>query len=376
MAAEPQFTAPFPPSTAPPAVITVQEPTSRLPSFLSPLTNLIEKIDHARDRLALPEPGKFEDLGREVKLTHLSNYTFDGARADLSKTLSQVPAFQVTHSFALGSNGGPMGGISPGTYNFGAVYATSKTFLQGMVDNEGSITGRFNYGWSPNNTTKLAMQLPSSPTAPSMLSVEHDRVGKDYTLSLKSYNPSPVDLTGSYIAAYLQSLTPHFAVGVETLYQRPTPEVEDCSIGYMAKYHNVQKDQMGQTLKGSWIATGQIMSQGIWQATYWKKLAERVDAGVDLMVIPALDPRERKAVATAGVKYDFRMATFRGQVDSTGKVSALLEQRFSPAFAFLVAGEIDQVKNTSKFGVGIQVDSASEEAISSSEASLPITPPL
>ena len=67
MAAEPQFTAPFPPSTAPPAVITVQEPTSRLPSFLSPLTNLIEKIDHARDRLALPEPGKFEDLGREVK---------------------------------------------------------------------------------------------------------------------------------------------------------------------------------------------------------------------------------------------------------------------------------------------------------------------
>jgi hypothetical protein len=35
--------------------------------LLSPLTNLIERIDHARDRLALPEPGKFEDLGREVK---------------------------------------------------------------------------------------------------------------------------------------------------------------------------------------------------------------------------------------------------------------------------------------------------------------------
>ncbi|GAA5952381.1 hypothetical protein JCM3765_001955 [Sporobolomyces pararoseus] len=379
MAAEPQFTAPFPPTTASgvPQVVPVQEAPSRLPSFLSPLTNLIDRIDQARDRLALPEPGKFEDLGREVRLTHLSDYTFDGARADLSKTLSQVPAFQVTHSFALGSNGGPMGGISPGTYKFGAVYATSKTFLQGMVDNEGSITGRFNYGWSPNNTTKFAMQLPSSPTAPSMLSVEHDRVGKDYTLSLKSYNPSPVDLTGSYIAAYLQSLTPHFAVGVETLYQRPTPEVEDCSIGYMAKYHVIEKDSMGQMLKGSWIATGQLMSQGIWQATYWKKLAERVDAGVDLMVIPALDPRERKAVATAGVKYDFRMATFRGQVDSTGKVAALLEQRFSPAFAFLVAGEIDQVKNTSKFGVGIQVDSASEEAMESAQNLGPqVAPPL
>lgn len=64
------------------------------------------------------------NAGRAV--THLTNYTFDGARADLAKTLSQVPAFQVTHSFAAGSQGGPMGGINPGTYNFGAVFATSK----------------------------------------------------------------------------------------------------------------------------------------------------------------------------------------------------------------------------------------------------------
>ena len=177
-----------------------------------------------------------------------------------------------------------------------------------------------------------------------MFALEHDRVGKDYTLSLKSYNPSPADFTGSYMAAYLQSLTPHFAVGVETLYQRPTPDMEDCSIGYMAKWHDVKKDEGGNPLKDSWIATAQVMSQGIWQATYWKKLAERIDAGVDLVVVPALNPRERKAVATVGAKYDFRMSTFRGQVDSTGKVSALLEQRLSPAFALGLAGEIDHVK--------------------------------
>jgi mitochondrial import receptor subunit TOM40 len=175
-----------------------------------------------------------------------------------------------------------------------------------------------------------------------MLSVEHDRVGKDYSLSLKTFNPQPADLTGTYLASYLQSLTPHLALGVEAVYQRPTPEIEDCSVGYMAKYHNVRKDEQGQPMKDSWIATAQILSQGMWQATYWKKLAERVDAGVDLVVQPALDPRQRKAVATAGVKYDFRMATFRGQVDSDGKVSALLEQRLSPAFAFLVAGEMGE----------------------------------
>ncbi|KPV74985.1 uncharacterized protein RHOBADRAFT_53899 [Rhodotorula graminis WP1] len=370
MAAVPQFTAPFPGSVVP-------EPTyaGALPSWLAPVGSILDRFEAARERLNLPEPGKHEDLGREVKLTHLTNYTFDGARADLSKTLSQVPAFQVTHSFAMGGSAGPMGGINPGTYNFGAVFATSKVFMQGMVDNEGSVTGRLNYGWSPRDTTKASVQLAAGAAAPSMFSLEHDRVGKDYTLSLKSYNPSPADFTGSYIAAYLQSLTPHFAVGVETLYQRPTPDMEDCSVGYIAKWHDVKKDEQGQAAKDSWIATAQIMSQGIWQATYWKKLAANIDAGVDLICVPALNPRERKAVATAGVKYDFRQATFRGQADSTGKVSALLEQRLSPAFAFNVAGEIDHVKQTSKFGVGLSLESASEEAMAAAMNAGPQGPP-
>ncbi len=57
-----------------------------------------------------------------------------------------------------------------------------------------------------------------------------------------------------------------------------------------------------------------------------------------------LGPAKREAVATLGAKYDFRMATFRGQVDSNGKVGMLLEQRFTPAFAFMVGGEIDHAK--------------------------------
>lgn len=149
-----------------------------LPSWLSPIGSALDSLAARRDALNLPDPGKAEDLGREVKseftrtmirltlgvlcgllhcidaddfldsfvpvalsifcnsflaaitllcdtaVTHLTNYTFDGARADLSKVLSQVPAFQVTHSFAAGSQG--QMGPSPGTYSFGAVYATSQ----------------------------------------------------------------------------------------------------------------------------------------------------------------------------------------------------------------------------------------------------------
>ena len=56
--------------------------------------------------------------------------------------------------------------------------------------------------------------------------------------------------------------------------------------------------------------------------------------------------------------YEYRPATFRGQVDSTGKVAAYLEHRLNPIMSFLLSGEIDHAKNTSKFGVGFQLDTA------------------
>lgn len=52
-------------------------------------------------------------------VTHLTNFMFDGARADLSKNLSINPAFQISHSFNLGSQ------VAAPSYNFGAVYATN-----------------------------------------------------------------------------------------------------------------------------------------------------------------------------------------------------------------------------------------------------------
>jgi mitochondrial import receptor subunit TOM40 len=56
--------------------------------------------------------------------THLTNFIFDGARADLMKGLSMDPAFQVTHSFQLASQS------APPTYSFGALFANAKVGLQ------------------------------------------------------------------------------------------------------------------------------------------------------------------------------------------------------------------------------------------------------
>ncbi|KAM6500513.1 Eukaryotic porin/Tom40 [Amanita muscaria] len=309
--------------------------------FLGSISRVYDRLSTWRAGLGLPQPGNVENLQKEVKTTHLSNYMFDGARADLTKSLSMNPLFQVTHSFALGSQ------TLPASYNFAAIFANPKLFLQGGVDHDGNVNARLNHGWTPNNVTKAQGQF-SSQAGHNMIQLEHDYQGRDYSLNLKAVNPWPADLTGIYIGGYLQSVTKNLALGFETLYQRPSPEMSETSTSYVAKYTGNDKN---------WIATAHLQPAGMLQASYWQKLSEKVDVAADLQVI--LAPTRRDALATLGAKYDLRLSTFRAQVDSTGKVSALLEQRFTPAFAFLVSGEIDHFKNAAKVGVGVMIESSS-----------------
>ncbi|KAF8599035.1 hypothetical protein BDV93DRAFT_560690 [Ceratobasidium sp. AG-I] len=356
---------------SPPETIVTSSPLAALASAASPFVNSYGRFASWRSGLGLTNPGTTENMQREVKMTHATNHLFDGARADLSKALSFNPAFQVTHSFNLASY------TQPATYNFGAVFANGDFFMQGGTDHEGNVTGRINRGWTSNNTTKAQMQIANSPNAQSMLQVEQDYQGQDYSLNLKAINPSPIDGTGIYVGSYLQSITPRLALGFETVHQRVGPGMAESMTSYLLRWTSAQSPtpvipggvtNPGALTPGSleankWIATAHLQAPGILQATYWQRLSEKVDIGADLQMI--LAPGRRDAIATVGAKWDLRMSTMRAQVDSTGKVAALLEQRFAPTFAFLVGGEIDHVKNQSKVGVGIMLESSAmpEEAM-------------
>ncbi|KAG6909703.1 hypothetical protein DXG01_015904 [Tephrocybe rancida] len=307
---------------------------------ISPFTDAFDRFNQWRTDLGLPHPGTVENLHKEVKATHLTNYIFDGARADLTKSLSANPLFQVTHSFALGSQ------TIPSSYNFGAIFANQSIFLQGGVDHEGNVNARLNQGWSEKNITKVQAQF-SSQASQNMIQLEHDYAGQDFSINAKAINPWPSDLTGIFVGSYLQSFTKNIALGFETLMQRPSPDMSELTTSYLAKFTGNDKN---------WIATAQIQPQGGVQATYWQKLSEKVEVAAELQLVAS--PARRDAMATLGAKYDLRLATFRAQVDSTGKVSALLEQRFTPAFAFLVSGEIDHFKNSAKVGVGVMIESS------------------
>ncbi|TFK76429.1 hypothetical protein BDN72DRAFT_755451 [Pluteus cervinus] len=326
---------------SPTSVVPPPPPPPRAPSGpFSPLVNIYDRLAQWKQSLDLPSPGTVENLQKEVKTTHLTNFAFDGARADLAKTLSGNPLFQVTHSFSLGSQ------TAPSSYNFGAIFANQNTTMQGGVDHDGGVNARFNQSWSQNNVTKVQAQF-SSQAGHNMVQLEQDYQGRDFSLNAKAINPWPTDLTGIYLGSYLQSVTQNLALGFETLCQRPSPDISEYTTSYLAKWTSNEKN---------WIATAHMQPGGIVQASYWQKLGEKVEVAADLHLIAT--PTRRDAIATLGAKYDLRLSTFRAQLDSTGKVSAFLEQRFTPAFAFLLSGEIDHFKNAAKVGVGVMIESS------------------
>ncbi|OZJ02264.1 hypothetical protein BZG36_04694 [Bifiguratus adelaidae] len=299
-------------------------------SFFNPFS-WYSRFNEYREYLGLPNPGKFEMLHGEVKNTFLTNYAFDGAQANIIKELS--PNFHVQHQFSLGSQ------VAPPMYNFMAGYITERTQLNGTMDSDTNMNATFKHMWTPRMATKIVTQLTHTP-GHSMVQVEQDYVGSDFSANIKAMNPSPIDNTGLLIASYLQSVTPRLALGTELVIQRPTPEMEETAMSYVAKYSGP-----------NYIATAQLQGMGAIQASYFQTINEKVDFGVELNMLLA-GPR-REAVATVGGKFDFRQATFRGQIDTSGRVSAVLEEKMAPGFSFLISGDLDHMKGQSKFGVGI-----------------------
>ncbi|KAI9832118.1 MAG: translocase of outer mitochondrial membrane [Phylliscum demangeonii] len=315
-----------------------------------------------REALGLTNPGTVENIAREVqKDVFLNNYTFTGLRADLTRAFSAAPMFQLSHAFSLGS-----GSLPP--YSFVALYGTSQVLLQANVDNDGQLNARANYRWNPSLITKTNAQIASGP-GQSMLQIDHDYTGQDFTASLKALNPSVLDggFTGILVGSYLQSVTPRLALGLEAVWQRAAINAgPETALSYCAKYTGPD-----------WIASAQLQAQGAITTSYWRRLTDKVEAGVDLNLqflglgrgrgAGVLGGMGKEGVATVGAKYDFRTSTFRAQVDSSGKLSCLLEKRVLPIVQVTFAGEIDQVKQQAKVGLAVSLEAASEDLMEQQE---------
>lgn len=252
-----------------------------------------------------------------------------------------------------------------------------QVFCQGNIDNDGQLSTRFNWRWSPSLVSKTQFQIGTG--GQDMAQLESEYTGNDFTLNVKALNPSYLEggLTGIFVGQYMQSVTPKLALGLEAMWQRQALSVPpDAALAYCGKYK-----------AEDWVATAQLSASGGLNTTYWRRLSDKVQAGVDMSLSLAPGPggmmggpMQKEGVTTFGAKYDFRMSTFRAQLDSKGKLSCLLEKRVAgpvmmtvgadvdhasvspPCFCGITGNHIDiMLQQTAKLGLGISIETGGEE---------------
>jgi mitochondrial import receptor subunit TOM40 len=177
-----------------------------------------------------------------------------------------------------------------------------------------------------------------------MVQFDNEYTGDDFSASVKAISPSVLEgrLTGIVIGSYLQSLTPSLSLGLEGVWQRAALNSKpETAMSYCARYKGTD-----------WIASAQYLAQGSLGASYWRRLTEKVEAGVDcqLQFAPGMGGAgmfggiRREGTTTVGVKYSFTTSVYRAQVDSAGKFGVVLEKRIAAPVTLSFAAEIDQWK--------------------------------
>lgn len=97
-------------------------PPIRTNGFLDTVLDTYRSFQARRDALGLSNPGTVDQIAKEVQRdVFLTNQTFSGLRAELNKSFSIMPLFQISHAFSSGSQL-----LSP--YTFLALYGTNNVY--------------------------------------------------------------------------------------------------------------------------------------------------------------------------------------------------------------------------------------------------------
>ena len=174
-----------------------------------------------------------------------------------------------------------------------------------------------------------------------MLSADADYSGSDHTVNVKLLNPNVAEQTGVFAISYFQSLSKRVAVGVETIIQRAANGLLESGMTLAGRF----------TTEKTITTLSLVPQNGAIQASYLQRVTDKVQLGSELQLLA--NSSQREAVATLGCKFDLRGATFRGQIDTSGRVGMVLEEKLAPGLSLMLSGEIDHFKGNGKFGFGM-----------------------
>lgn len=231
----------------------------------------------------------------------------------------------------------------PPSYHFGAIYVQGPHLLHGLIDTAGVFQGKYHYSLTKNLLAKYQAQLSNQP-GQSMIQAELDYQGSDSSVNFKAINPNPLDGSDIFTGSIMQSFTKHLALGTELVAQ---------------KLHMSEPFEYGLNLAAKYATpfstfTVNLQQFVALQCSYFQKVSEKVELGTEVQML-LVGPR-KDALTTVAAKFDYRQACIRTQLDSTGKLGLLYEERLFPGFSLLISGELDHLKNTSRFGVGVNLE--------------------
>lgn len=267
----------------------------------------------------LGNPGRFEEFNMMARSV-LSPELFSGAKLEFNKPLS--PGFSITHAIGMGA------ADEPASYNFGAQYVSPRAMLISRIDTSGNMTGRWIHSWSPRVTSRSSAMVSPTPQQ-SQMDTSVDYTGTDFTATFK-YS-APGDVMG---AQYLQSVTQGLAVGADIVV---VPNMLT-GVSGAARYTG-----------RNFIAAGVLSSMGHTTASYLHVISPKVSLAAEF----GFNFNTHESAALIGYNYELRQASFKGHIDSTGRVAGLLEQKLNLGVKFVLSGEIDHSRQAYKFGFGL-----------------------
>uniref|UniRef100_A0A672U7X5 Translocase of outer mitochondrial membrane 40 n=1 Tax=Strigops habroptila TaxID=2489341 RepID=A0A672U7X5_STRHB len=276
----------------------------------------------------LPNPGAFEECHRRCK--DLFPVQMEGVKLTVNKGLSNH--FQVNHTVALST-------LGESNYHFGATYVGTKQLspteafpvLVGDMDNSGSLNAQVIHQLTSRIRSKVAFQTQQAKFI--NWQVDGEYRGADFTAAVTLGNPDILVGSGILVAHYLQSITPSLALGGSWTPPNPPP--------------------LMSLVAPNWIGTLTLGQAGA-HATYYHRANEQLQVGVEF------EASTRLQDTSVAFGYQLELPkgnlVFKGSLDSSWVVAAVLEKKLPPLPLTLALGAVlNHRKNKFHCGFGLTI---------------------
>lgn len=301
----------------------------------------VEADQIVRSQTNNDNPGSFQSLHKLCQ--SIVPDCFEGIRMLVNKPLSNH--FQITHVLNINNP------ITTPAYKFATTYVgttklpnSEETYpvLQGDVNSVGTVSANVIHFLTPNLRVQFAGQFTKNEPALGQLTT--DWVGRYFTASLTAVNPNRYMQPSLVAAQYLHAVTSNIAIGAEVVYD--TQAGAKHVGGRVASLSAAARVKSGENL---WTATAGTAGADL--CAYFR-VSDSIQFGIESNIAF----QTRKATGLISYQVNFSKCTFRGMMDSTWTVGAVMERSldFIP-LTLSLSTSLNHVKQYVRLGLGVNV---------------------